>query len=225
VSVSRLEEEPKAGAPEEEKGKGDGGKRSMNSLLEFVLIVVVALGLALGIQAWVVKPFRIPSGSMEPTLAIGQRVLVDRVTGHFGDPGRGDIVVFKPPKGAADSSEQKCGIQSQPADGHPCSKPTAGQADQNFIKRVVGLPGDHLKVLRGRVYINGKLNDPFEKHDVPCEVCDLPKEITIPPGSFSMRGDNRAASDDSRYWGPVPKKSLVGEAFFTYWPLKRVGTL
>ena len=67
-------------------------KRSMNSLLEFVLIVAVALGLALAIQAWLVKPFRIPSGSMEPTLAINQRVLVDRVTGHFSDPGRGDIV-------------------------------------------------------------------------------------------------------------------------------------
>ena len=69
----------------------DKRKRSLNSALEFVLIVVVALGLALAIQAWVVKPFRIPSGSMEPTLHIGQRVLVDRVTGHFGDPGRGEL--------------------------------------------------------------------------------------------------------------------------------------
>src|SRR6058998_292509 len=93
-------------APEKEP---EARKRSMNSLLEFVLIVVVALGLALAIQAWVVKPYRIPSGSMEPTLDIGQRVLVDRVSYHFGKPGRGDIVVFHPPSGA-ESQAEKCGV-------------------------------------------------------------------------------------------------------------------
>ena len=210
--------EPGAVAPPQAKRK-----RSMNSLLEFVLIVAVALGLALAIQAWLVKPFRIPSGSMEPTLAINQRVLVDRVTGHFSNPGRGDIVVFKPPKGADDNA---CGIASEPNDGHPCQTPSPGKSSQNFIKRIVAVGGDKLKVLRGRVYLNGKLqHEPFIRPDDACGICNLPKQITIPPGSFFMMGDNRGQSADSREWGPVPKSYIIGEAFFTYWPLDRIGPL
>jgi signal peptidase I len=198
-------------------------KRSMNSLVEFVLIVAVALGLALAIQAWVVKPFRIPSGSMEPTLAIGQRVLVDRVTGHFGDPSRGDIVVFHPPKGA-ESNAQKCGIPRP--NNEPCPVATKQESSANFIKRVVAGPGDHLKVIGNHAYVNGKRQkDAFARTNPCTDVCNLPKEITIPPGHFFMMGDNRGESDDSRDWGPVPKKWLVGEAFFTYWPPKRIGTL
>src|SRR5207244_13269393 len=183
---------PQTVAPKEQSG--GGGKRSLNSLLEFVLIVAVALGLALLIQAFVVKPFRIPSGSMEPTLAINQRVLVDRVTGHFSDPGRGDIVVFKPPKGA---DANACGIASEPNDGHPCQTPTAGKSSQNFIKRIVAVGGDKLKVLRGRVYLNGKLQrEPFIRPDDACGICNLPKQITIPPGSYFMMGDNRGQTAD-----------------------------
>ena len=211
-------------APKEKSG--GGGKRSLNSLLEFVLIVAVALGLALLIQAFVVKPFRIPSGSMEPTLAINQRVLVDRVTDHFSDPGRGDIVVFKPPKGADDNT---CGIASEPNDGHPCQQATpGGHSSQNFIKRIVAVGGDTIRVLKGRVYLNGTKNaqkEPFIRPDPSCGICNLPKAIKIPPGHFFMMGDNRGESADSREWGPVPKKWIIGRAFFTYWPLDRVGTL
>src|SRR3954468_5333815 len=95
-------------------------KSATNSLIEFVVIIAVALGLAIGIQAFLVQPFRIPSPSMVPTLAVGQRVLVNRIGTHFGDPDRGDIVVFKPPAGA---NSNQCGIPSEPADGHPCGKP------------------------------------------------------------------------------------------------------
>jgi signal peptidase I len=207
-------------APEK---KPETGKRSLNSVLEFVLIVVVALGLALGIQAWVVKPFRIPSGSMEPTLDIGQRVLVDRVTGHFGDPARGDIVVFHPPKGA-ENTLQKCGIPRP--NNEPCPVGTKQKAEANFIKRVVAVPGDRLKVIDNHAYVNGKRQKETFARTNPCtDVCNLPKAITIPPGQFFMMGDNRGQSDDSRDWGPVPKKWIVGQAFFTYWPPKRIGTL
>ena len=113
------------------KKKGAGG-----SLLELVTIVAVALGLALGIQAFLVKPFRIPSPSMVPTLEVGQRVLVNRIGTHFGDPERGDVVVFKPPAGA---DSHRCGIASQPADDHPCSRPTPEKSENNFIKRVIGV--------------------------------------------------------------------------------------
>jgi signal peptidase I len=194
-----------------------------NQALEFVTIIVVALGLALLIQAFLVKPFRIPSESMEPTLDIGQRVLVDRVTNRFGDPHRGDVVVFKPPKGA---DENTCGVPSEPDDGHPCQKATPDKSKSNFIKRVVAVPGDRIKVLAGRVYIDGKeQKEPFIRPDVSCPICNLPKEITIPPGHFFMMGDNRGQSADSREWGPVPKKWIIGHAFFTYWPPGRIGTL
>ena len=207
-------------APEKESGSG---KRPLNSLVEFVLIVVVALGLALAIQAWLVKPFRIPSGSMEPTLTIGQRVLVDRVTGHFGDPSRGDIIVFHPPKGA-ENNAQHCQAERKP--GEACSEATPQQSDQNFIKRVVAVGGDHLKIIDNHAIVNGKRQKDDFARLTPCtDVCNLPHTITIPPGHFFMMGDNRGASDDSRDWGPVPKKWIVGEAFFTYWPPKRIGTL
>jgi signal peptidase I len=198
-------------------------KSTSGSIIEFVTIVAVALGLALGIQAFIVKPYRIPSGSMEPTLAIGQRVLVDRVSKHFTDFHRGDIVVFKPPKGA--DSEVQCGNPNKPPD-QACDKPTPEKSDTNFIKRIIGLPGDRLKVIRGRAYIDGKqLNEPYIRPDASCPICNEPREITIPPGHFFMMGDNRGESDDSRDWGPVPKGWIIGKAFFTYWPPSRVGTL
>jgi signal peptidase I len=196
-------------------------KGGASSVLELVTIVAVALGLALAIQAFVVKPYRIPSASMVPTLQVKQRVLVDRITMHFSNPGRGDIVVFKPPLGA---DSDQCGVPHPP--DQACPRPTPQKSSTNFIKRVVGLPGEHLKVINGRVWINGKpLKEPYIRPDPSCEICDLPREITIPPGHFFMMGDNRGESDDSRTWGPVPKKWIIGKAFFTYWPPKRIGTL
>jgi signal peptidase I len=113
------------------------------SLLELVLIVVVALGLALGIQAFLVKPYRIPSESMVPTLEVGQRVLVNRIGARFSDPQVGDIVVFHPPAGAEQSNE--CG-GGPPPPSQACATPTDDRADVNFIKRVVAGPGDRLAI-------------------------------------------------------------------------------
>jgi signal peptidase I len=213
---------------EERDKKKDGEERSaQSSILEFFLIVAVALGLALGIQAFLVKPFRIPSGSMEPTLDIGQRVLVSRVNYHVSDPDRGDVVVFKPPAGA-DDEKNECGVPgfSAQSRSQPCPRPTKARSDQNFIKRIVAVGGDRIKIERGRVILNGKLQkEPFIEPDEVCEICNLQNEITIPPGHFFMMGDNRGASADSRYWGPVPEDQLIGQAFFTYWPPKRIGTL
>jgi signal peptidase I len=195
-------------------------KREHNSLIELVTIVVVALGLALGIQAFLVKPFRIPSESMVPTLAVGQRVLVCRFCLHFDTPDRGDILVFKPPAGEPST----CGVE-RPSD-EPCPEGTPGKSDQNFIKRVVGLPGDHLKVIEGSVYINGRRqNEPFARLDPQCATCNLPREITVPKDEYYMMGDNRGESADSREWGPVPKKWVIGKAFMTYWPPGRIGFL
>ena len=191
------------------------------SLLELVVIVAVALGLALGIQAFLVKPFRIPSESMVPTLEINQRVLVDRVSIRFSDPHRGDILVFKPPSGA---DNDECGVRKD--EDEACARPTRERSDTNFIKRVVAEPGDRLKILRGRVYIDGRRQrEPFIRPSDSCGICNLPKEIRIPAGHFFMMGDNRGESADSREWGPVPKKWIIGHAFFTYWPPKQLGPL
>ena len=199
--------------------KKDKEQSTAGSLIELVTIVAVALGLALGIQAFLVKPFRIPSESMVPTLEIGQRVLVNRVGLHFGDPKVGDIMVFKPPKGADD---HVCGVQHP--DDQPCPRPTEERSDTNFIKRVVGVGGDTIAVRRGRVYRNGKLQkESFIRPSADCELCNEPKPITVPKGYYFMMGDNRGESEDSRAWGPVPKKWMIGEAFATYWPIDRIG--
>jgi signal peptidase I len=196
-------------------------KSTSSSLLELVLIVATALALALGIQAFLVKPYRIPSESMEPTLKVGQRVLVNRIGTRFSDPGIGDILVFHPPKGSEDN---RCGVP--PVPGRACSEPTRSRSDVNFIKRVVGLPGDTISIRDGHVIRNGK---PTSEHFIkPCtggEECNFPRPIRVPKDDYFMMGDNRGSSDDSRFWGPVPKKWIIGAAFATYWPPGRIGLL
>jgi signal peptidase I len=188
-----------------------------------VVIVALALGLALALQAWVVKPYQIPSGSMEPTLDVGQRVLVNRFIYHLHEPHAGDVVVFHPPAGAETATE--CGVDVSSREA--CPKPTAQESSQNFIKRIVAVGGDTLSIKDGHPVVNGveKTDEPYIRPCGSSSVCNLPKTITIPKGYFFMMGDNRGASDDSRYWGPVPKAWLVGEAFATYWPPDRIGTL
>jgi signal peptidase I len=188
-----------------------------------VVIVALALALALAIQAWLVKPYQIPSGSMEPTLDVGQRVLVNRFIYHLHEPKIGDIVVFHPPAGAETAAE--CGVDVSEAE--PCPRSTPQESSQNFIKRVVAVGGDTLSIREGHPVVNGVENKD-ESFTRPCgtaSVCNMPKAIKIPPGHFFMMGDNRGESDDSRYWGPVPKSWIIGEAFATYWPPNRVGTL
>ncbi len=190
-----------------------------------MVIVALALGLALAIQAWLIKPYQIPSESMEPTLDVGQRVLVSRFIYDLKKPQIGDVVVFHPPAGVDGNSPEECGVVRRPNEA--CPKPTAAESSQNFIKRIVAGPGDKLSIKEGHPVVNGveKTNEPYTEPCGNAGVCNLPKTITIPPGHYFMMGDNRGASDDSRFWGPVPEEWIIGEAFFTYWPPDRVGTL
>ncbi len=185
--------------------------------LEIVVTLALALALAEGVQAAVVKPFRIPSASMEPTLKIGQRVLVNRLIYDFHAPHRGDVVVFHPPAGLT------CAVPVKP--GEPCPRSDPRAAGEYFVKRVIGLPGDSLSIREGHPVINGReLSD--EPYTAPCgaaEECNMPHTIVIPPGRYFMMGDNRGDSDDSRFWGPIPAGWIVGEVFFTYWPPDRLG--
>lgn len=202
-------------APRKDKSFG-------SSAVELVLIVAIALGLALGIQAFLIKPYRIPSESMEPTLITGQRVLVNRIGNRFGDPKVGDVLVFHPPDGA-DSNE--CGDPNL-RPGQPCDRPVPHESSVNFIKRVVAVGGDTVSIRNGHAFVNGKRQkDSFTR---PCDGgsgCDFTTPITVPRGYYFMMGDNRGRSDDSRYWGPIPRSWIIGKAFATYWPPNRIGPL
>jgi signal peptidase I len=202
-------------------------KSASSSILELVLIIAIALGLALAIQAFIVKPYRIPSGSMEPTLKVGQRVLVNRIGERFSDPHIGEIAVFHPPVGA---EQEQCGAARQ-GRGYSaaCSQALPKEDDGvNFIKRVVAGPGDTIFIREGHLYRNGKRES--DSFIAPCrgtpeEYCNFLTPVRIPADRWFMMGDNRGKSDDSRFWGPVPKGWIIGEAFATYWPPDRIGFL
>jgi signal peptidase I len=195
-----------------------------NRWLETAFTVVFALGLALCVQAYAVKPYRIPSQSMEPTLDVGQRVLVDRFTHRLGSsPSVGDVVVFHPPLGAGD---EVCGRHGTGAGStSPCAASVAKPDSQTFIKRVVAVGGDTVAIVKGHAVRNGRRAvEPFA---VACAgpSCDFPHTIRVPRGFVFLMGDNRGNSDDSRYWGPVPVRWVIGRAFATYWPPDRLGGL
>jgi signal peptidase I len=181
-------------APEAAPAKNQ--RKALRSVIEVVVIVAAAFVLALLVQAFVVKPFAIPSPSMENTLREGDRVLVNRLVYHFHPPGRGDVIVFHPP-------------------GRPGSDP--------FIKRVVAVAGDTIAVQDGQLYVNGLAQDEPYVKEYPIEG-DYP-ETEIATGYVWAMGDNRNNSGDSRVLGPVPLESIIGEAFAVYWPISRMGGL
>ncbi|MGO9961058.1 MAG: signal peptidase I [Solirubrobacteraceae bacterium] len=202
------------------------GKPLLRSAAELVVIVVVALGLALAIQAFLVKPYEIPSASMEPTLTIGQRILVDRIGMHFSSPRIGDIMVFHPPAIETCADPREGAYASGETSSTACDVVQSKESTQTYVKRVVGLPGDKLSIRDGHVYRNGTLER--DSYTIPCDGagdCNFPTTITVPPDDYYMMGDNRPDSLDSRFWGPVPRQWLIGKAFLTYWPPDRIGFL
>jgi signal peptidase I len=202
--------------------------RRFRSTVELIAVVASALFFALTIQAFAIKPYRIPRASMEPTLHVGDRLLVDRFSHRvLGEqPQIGDIVVFNPPHGA-DLQPPVCGASGQGGGSPtPCDRPTATRSSQTFIKRVVGIEGDRIAIRKGHVIRNGHLQS--ERFAAPCEPgsgCDFPRAVTVPRGDVYLMGDNRGNSDDSRYWGPVPRSWIIGKAFASYWPPGRLGSL
>ena len=204
-------------------------KSAVGAVVELVVIIAVALGLAFGIQAFIVKPYRIPSGSMEPTLSIGQRVLVNRIGTHFGEPHVGEIAVFHPPR---DAQQEVCGPSPHVVKigGAACAEPESESSSVNFIKRIVAGPGDEIYIKEGHVWRKGardagfvREKDSYVRECGPSPECTFPVPIKIPPGHWFMMGDNRGESDDSRFWGPVPTGWIIGGAIATYWPPDRIG--
>jgi len=203
-------------------------KSPAGTLIELAGIVLAALVVALGVQAFLVKPYRIPTGSMLPTVRVNQRVLVDRLAMDFSSPRIGDIIVFHPPQNYAqgcadpDQGENQAG-QDAPA---ACDSTWRQESSQTFIKRVVGLPGDRLSIRNGHVIRNGTPEgDPYIVQCAGDAACNFPRTITVPRGQYYMMGDNRPDSEDSRFWGPVPRSWIIGKAFLTYWPPDRIGFL
>jgi signal peptidase I len=167
---------------------------------EWVAIVIVAVVFSLLIRTYGFQTFYIPSASMEPTLQIGDRLIVDKLSVDFGTINRGDIVVFKAPPA------EHCG---------------AKVAD--LVKRVIGLPGDHLTSNGNTIYVNGQPLNEAWTHTEPLGPAIV--NVTVPANNYFMMGDYHSDSCDSRSWGSVPRSDIIGKAFVRIWPLSRVGLL
>jgi len=178
-------------------------------MLRTVRIPLFALALVTGCggSSHATTSYSVPSETMVPTYKVGDVIDIDLDAYRSSNPKRGDVVVLNPPAGAEDD---RCGVSHEPDE--PCARPTPERSSSKFVKRIVALPGERVKVVDGFVYVNGaKLSEPYVKADASCEICDLPREVTIPPGDYFMAGDNRGESDDSRVWGPVPKAWILGK--------------
>ncbi|MBO8137732.1 MAG: signal peptidase I [Desulfotomaculum sp.] len=168
-------------------------KNKKSPIREIIESVVIAVILAVIIRTFIVEPFYIPSGSMEPTLMINDRIIVSKVSYYFGEPERGDIVVFKYPK----------------------------DPSKNFVKRLIGKPGDVVELRSSKLYVNGQ--EVPENYLLPgIRYADY-GPVKIPDGHYLMLGDNRNNSEDSRYWGFLPEDLIIGKAVLIYWPIDRIG--
>ena len=185
--------------------------RPLRAVVDWLVTIAVATAFVLAFQAEVAKPYRIPSSSMEPTLhcakpgawcrgSLDDRVIANRLAYRFGSPRRGQVVVFIAPPGA--------------------SKCEAGDGGSTFVKRLVGLPGDLVTERHGYIYINGRLlTEPYlEPAFRDRRSGAWPR---VGQESYFLLGDNRAHSCDSRTFGTVPRKNLIGPVSFTYWPPTR----
>ncbi|HEV8243440.1 MAG TPA: signal peptidase I [Nitrospirales bacterium] len=198
------------------QGAGAVSARSKPLWREYAEAIVIAVVLALFIRTFIVQAFKIPSGSMVPTLTIGDHILVtkflynlktpfgDTILVRFSEPQRGDIIVFKYPE----------------------------DESKDFIKRVVGVPGDTIEVRSKRVWINGELlPEPYVQHTDPnvlphqVQPRDNLGPLTVPPDSYFVMGDNRDQSLDSRFWGFVRLPKIKGKAFLIYWSWNGQGPL
>ncbi|MEB3210564.1 MAG: signal peptidase I [Leptolyngbyaceae bacterium] len=174
-------------------------QRSQRAWVEVLQTVGLSIFLAVGMRAYVAEARFIPSGSMQPTLEINDRLIIDKVTYRFDDPKRGDIVVFSPP---------------------PILKEQNVRDD--LIKRVIGLPGDEVEIRNGEVRVNGELlSESYIKETIGYDF----GPVTVPADNYLVLGDNRNNSFDSHAWGFVPSENIIGRALVRYWPPNRIGEI
>ncbi len=171
-------------------------------LRHWLAALVVALLASILVRTFAFESYFIPSGSMEPTLEVGDRVIVDKLSVDFGTINIGDVIVFKSPGAVATA---------------------CGDTVPDLVKRVVALPGDTIASIGNRIYVNDKLLQQDWPHNEPLGR-PIPTTV-VPKGDYYVLGDNHPNSCDSRYWGFVPRSSIVGKVFVRYWPLSRIGWL
>ncbi|MGP0129388.1 MAG: signal peptidase I [cyanobacterium endosymbiont of Rhopalodia musculus] len=170
-----------------------------NPWIEGIKTIATAAILAFGIRAFVAEARYIPSSSMEPTLQVNDRLIIEKVSYHFQEPKRGDVVVFNPTKALQEKDFRDA-----------------------FIKRVIGLPGETIEVKTGKVYVNGQaIKEKYISEDPNYDY----GPVTVPEREYLVLGDNRNNSYDSHYWGHVPKEKIIGKAFVRFWPFNRLGIL
>jgi signal peptidase I len=207
-------------------------RKEMPLWQELPLLLVVAFCLAVLIRTFLVQAFYIPSGSMENTLAIKDRVLVNKVVYDMRDPLRGEIVVFRgtdnwAPEQPAEPISSTFGAKLGRTVGDLVGVSRPGERD--FIKRVIGLPGDKIACCddQGRITVNGEaVDEPYIFENSPLDAPPNPRqctsrrfaEVTVPPGEMFVMGDHRLVSQDARCQGPVPIDNIIGRAFVVVWP-------
>jgi len=200
----------------------DASTKGGGSVLEFLVILLVSFVLVFGfVRPFVVEAFWIPSASMVPTLKYGDRVLVNKFIYRFTEPERGDVIVFQSVEGG------KLPPEENPIEriiGFFRNDGPSRAPREDLIKRVVGVPGDEISVRRGRLFVNGEpQREPYVNKKFPDRSFYAP--AAVPEGHVFAMGDNRANSQDSRFFGPVPKENIEGEAFLRFWPPGRIGLL
>lgn len=181
------------------------GRRSsaVRAAAEWVFVVVGAVLAALLVKTFLFQAFRIPSESMVPTLLVGDRVLVNKLSYRAHEVHHGDVIVFTRP---------------------PNLQPTGGEEPEDLIKRVVAVGGDTVVARDGKVYLNNRLlKEPYLPEGTPTLHLDQP--VKVPPGKVFVMGDNRENSQDSRFFGTVDESTIVGRAFVRMFPFKRFASL
>jgi len=187
---------------EKRASESSRGAKVAGEVLEVAIVAVCAVFLV--VRPFVAQAFYIPSASMHPTLVEEDRILVNKLSYRFEGPSRQDVVVFRAPKEAL-SREQ-----------------SGAQEETDFVKRVVGLPGDLIEVNHGCVFVNGKARPEPYCQEPP--YYDLPPYV-VPPGKLFVMGDNRNHSNDSHEWGPLPMDRVIGRAMCIFWHPGRVGRI
>lgn len=180
----------------------DALKNTLGVFWDFIEAIVFALAIFVVCYLFLFQPNQVKGHSMEPTYHDGEYILTDKISFRFGGPQRGDVVVFRSPK----------------------------NQDVDFIKRIIGLPGEKLKIKGGKVYINGNVLDESTYLDPsvytgPESFLAENTDIIIPQNNYFAMGDNRSGSSDSRDFGPVPPTEFIGKVFFRYWPIDRFGLI
>ncbi len=182
--------------------RASSAPRLVRRVVEWGIVIVLALVVALGLRLYAFQTYSIPSGSMEPTLQIGDRIVVNKLAVDWGTIHRGDIVVFHSPP------RENCG----------------GARDPILVKRVIGVPGDHLYSIGNTIYVDGRALHEAWPHTEPLgppAIATPSHPVVVAAHHYFMIGDNHSDSCDSRYWGSVAHSAIIGKVFVRVWPVSR----